>query len=219
MGAFQEIVPIFAARRRRSARRRRRGKAAAPAGNGLSAARATCSRSSTGRVRHPGAPWRDCRGRSESRSSGSSVMLRVPSGKMISEWPWSRHRQHGVDRVVAWLGPVAVDQDGRQHVLGDEAAQARLAPIVGRRDGAGACRSLCRQAGRQQDEIAMAGMVGEIDALAVRWLAAIPDRRNARDRPRQGRQASGACFAQYLKGSEGRSVMGVKEWQRGSTQV
>ncbi len=99
------------------------------------------------------------------------------------------HREHDRDRVLRLVGPLPVDQHGRQHVLGDEAAQPRLAPVFGRRHRMGAGAHLFAEAGRQQDEVAMAGMVGEVDALPLRRLAAVPDRPHAGHHPGQRRQA------------------------------
>ena len=48
------------------------------------------------------------------------------------------HRQHDVDRVLRLVGPLRWISTERQHILGDEAAQPRLAPIVGGGDGMGA---------------------------------------------------------------------------------
>ena len=56
-------------------------------------------------------------------------------------------------------------------------------------DGMGAGALLFAEAGRQQDEVAMAGMVGEVDALPLRRLAAVPDRPHAGHHPGQRRQA------------------------------
>ena len=93
------------------------------------------------------------------------------------------HRQHdriGFSSASVQLRWISTE---RQHVLGDEAAQPRLAPIFGGGDRVGAGALLLGQAGGQQDEVAMAGMVGEIDALALGRLAAVPDRPHAGDHP------------------------------------
>ncbi len=80
---------------------------------------------------------------------------------------------------------VAVDQHRVEDVAADEAAQFRLQPVVGAGDGA----RLAAQAGRQddpdQDEIAVAGVVGEIDPALARRLVADPDAAHRCDESRE----------------------------------
>ena len=94
--------------------------------------------------------------------------------------------QHHFHRVLRAFYPVAFDKHGAQQPTGDETAHRTGAPIIGAGDGGGAGALGRHEACRNEDEIAVAGMVGEIDALpAVRH-------RTGPDRPHAGHGAGKA---------------------------
>ena len=79
----------------------------------------------------------------------------------------------GLQRIA--LAARAVDQHGIQHVEGDVAAKSRRPPIVARGHGMGLAPERRGQSGDDDQRVEMAGVIGEIDALAA--LRRLPSQR------------------------------------------
>ena len=75
-------------------------------------------------------------------------------------------RRHLLDRVARALLGLALDQHGVEDALADKAADLVLQPIVGGGDGPRLLPDRLRQHRPDQHEVAVAGVVGEIDARA-----------------------------------------------------
>jgi len=89
--------------------------------------------------------------------------------------------RHLDDRVSRSRRGVAVDQDGVEDVAADEAPQAALQPVIAAGDRPGRKAQAPRQHRPDQDEIAVAGMIGEINPLLVGRRDAVPAPAHRRD--------------------------------------
>src|SRR5262245_1886273 len=83
----------------------------------------------------------------------------------------SRHQSDG---IVPSALPVAVNEDGVKDIAAYEPPKLTFQPVVRCRDWSRALPQSRRQHRPDQDEVAMAGMVGEIDPLAGDRLTTFP---------------------------------------------
>ena len=90
---------------------------------------------------------------------------RVPSGKMISESPSRKAARNGSSGSDGVSSRDAIDEHGAEAARGDVLAQA-LAPVIARRDGPGARAQAPRQRRPDRQGVDVAGVIGEVDALA-----------------------------------------------------
>ena len=95
---------------------------------------------------------------------------------------------HHLQRIARPGLAVAVDQHGVEHVAADEAAQPRFHPVVGTSDRPRAAAQPRRQHRPDQQEVAVAGVVREIDPLRGRRLRTHPQAAHRRDEAGEQRE-------------------------------
>src|SRR5690606_28104796 len=89
--------------------------------------------------------------------------------------PFIQRIEHGLQGIGRRVAALTVDQHAVEHAVDDEAAQLALLPVIraGYRPGPPPQRGW--QGGPEQHEIAMAGVVGEVDTLSAGRCTAQPE--------------------------------------------
>jgi len=99
-------------------------------------------------------------------SSVASRSLRE-NNERLAEIEGAKHRRK---RVVGATDVPSLDEDALENILDKKLADNAALPVVGRGDRACPRPEIRRQRGPQENEIGMACVIGDVDALRGGWV-------------------------------------------------
>ncbi len=89
----------------------------------------------------------------------------------------------GFEAGLEWvyLPSLPIEEDAVEDVVHEVAAEFRFVPVIGGGYGADVLAEVRREGGVEEEEVEVACVIGEVDALGVGGVAAEPTRRCARE--------------------------------------
>src|SRR5690606_11063855 len=105
--------------------------------------------------------------------------------------------EHGLQGIGRRVTALTIDQYPMEHAVDDEAAQLALLPVIraGYRSGPPPQRGW--EGGAEQHEIAVAGVVGEVDTLSAGRCTAQPEAARTGEQTRHGGEQESAQIADH----------------------